>query len=144
MTERDGWVRVGDAALWKRGRGRRVEVDGVHVAVFKDATRWMALDDTCPHMGASLADGRLFGAELQCSWHEWRYDTTTGQCPVRPWAQVRVHAVEVRDGGVWVKLSGTERPDTDPDGSEGSDPEWLAWEPSRFFKRKPEGPTQGS
>ena len=103
-----GWVRVGDASLWRKKRGRAVEVDGRAVAVFWDGARWIALDDTCPHMGASLAAGWLDGTELQCSWHEWRYDVATGQCPRREWAKVRVYRVEVRDGGVWI-----ERPPAD-------------------------------
>ena len=52
-------MRVGDVARWVKGRGRQVDVAGVKVAVFWDGVRWMALADTCPHMGASLADGRL-------------------------------------------------------------------------------------
>lgn len=133
-----GWTRVGKAKLWKRGRGRRVEVDGAPVAVFYDGSRWSALDDTCPHMGASLADGRLFGGKLQCSWHEWRYDLATGRCPVRSWARVRVHEVAVRDGAVYVRLTLGEIARTPPD---DPDPEWLDWEPERFFRK---GPNQGS
>ena len=130
----DAWIRVGDAARWVKGRGRQVDVAGDKVAVFWDGNAWTAVDDTCPHMGASLADGRLFGSELQCSWHEWRYDRTTGQCPLRPWAKVRVHEVRVDDGGVWIKLSVPAQPP--PSGSEpDDDPEWLRWDPDRYFKK---------
>ena len=97
------WVRVGDAALWKYRLGRQVEVAGVKVAVFRDGDRFVAVSDTCPHMGASLADGRMEGGQIQCSWHEWRYDTVTGQCPFREWAKVRVYEVERRGDGVWVR-----------------------------------------
>jgi len=128
------WVRVGDVALWVKGRGRRVEVDGRPIAVFWDGTSWTALDDTCPHMGASLADGRLFGGELQCSWHEWRYDRTTGQCPLRPWARVNVHDVRIDAGGVWIKPA--EPPPEPPQAGEpDDDPEWLKWDPDRYFKK---------
>ena len=97
------WVRVGDAALWKYRRSRQVDVGGVKVAVFRDGDRWVAVADMCPHMGASLADGRLEGEQIQCSWHEWRYDVHTGQCPIREWAKVRVYSVERRGDGIWVK-----------------------------------------
>lgn len=130
MTGRD-WVRVGDAGSWVKGRGRRVEIDGAPIAVFWDGASWTALDDTCPHMGASLADGRLFGNELQCSWHEWRYDRTTGQCPVRPWARVRVYEVRSDAGGVWIKR-GAEGPP--PNNDPEDDPEWLNWDPARYFR----------
>ena len=129
------WIRVGDVALWVKGRGRKVDVSGRAVAVFWDGASWTALDDTCPHMGASLADGRLFGKELQCPWHEWRYDRATGQCPLRPWARVNVHDVKIEAGGVWVRCvppapapPGTKAPEVDP--------EWLNWDPERYFKKK--------
>jgi nitrite reductase (NADH) small subunit/3-phenylpropionate/trans-cinnamate dioxygenase ferredoxin subunit len=128
-----GWVRIGDAAQWVKGRGRRIEVGGQPIAVFWDGDGWTALDDTCPHMGASLADGRLFGSELQCSWHEWRYDRTTGQCPLRSWARVRVFPVRIEEGGVWI-----ERPEPPPPPASGEpedDPEWLGWDPERYFKK---------
>ena len=128
------WVRVGDAARFVVGRGRAVDVDGTAVAVFRTRDGWIALDDTCPHMGASLAAGRLSGNEVTCSWHEWRYDATTGQCPVRPWARVRVHEIKVEDGGVWVRRPGPAA--EPPKADEERDPEWLRWDPSRYFKRR--------
>jgi nitrite reductase/ring-hydroxylating ferredoxin subunit len=143
VTDHDGWVRVGDAPAFRPGRGRRVVVAGAPVAVFWDGDRWLALDDTCPHMGASLSDGRLFGAELQCSWHEWRYDVSTGLCPVRPWARVRVHEVVARDGGVWVRLAPPIPPSSSRPDAEDDDAEWLEWDPGRYFKT-PEGTDQGS
>jgi len=129
------WIRVGDVALWVKGRGRKVEIEGTPVAVFWDGSTWTALDDTCPHMGASLADGRLFGKELQCSWHEWRYDRTTGQCPLRPWARVHVHEVRIEAGGVWIKRAAPQ-PAPPETGEPEDDPEWLNWDPERYFKKK--------
>ena len=98
--------------------------------MFWDGASWTALDDTCL-MGASLADGRLFGGELQCSWHEWRYDRATGQC-LRPWARVRVHDVRVDAGGVWIKRPEAQPP---PTSESEDDPEWLGWDPARYFKK---------
>lgn len=136
MTDGRDWVRIGDAAAFPRGRGRQVVVLGAPVAVFRDGDRWIALDDTCPHMGASLADGRLLGPELQCSWHEWRYDVATGRCPARSWARVRVHDVEVRGDAVWVRLvPALEAPEPRPD-PEPDDPDWLRWDPDRYFKSR--------
>ena len=129
------WIRVGDVALWVKGRGRKVDVEGQPIAVFWDGATWTALDDTCPHMGASLADGRLFGGELQCSWHEWRYDRTTGQCPLRPWARVRIHEVRTDAGGVWIKRPEPVPPLPPSTGTE-DEPEWLGWDPERYFKKR--------
>ena len=130
---RDVWIRVGDASQWVKGRGRCIEREGLKIAVFWDGEAWTALDDTCPHMGASLADGRLFGGELQCSWHEWRYDRTTGQCPLRPWARVRVYPVRIDEGGVWIAWP---EPPPPPAGEPETDPDWLDWPTDRYFKKR--------
>ncbi|PJI47259.1 MAG: Rieske (2Fe-2S) protein [Pseudomonas sp.] len=39
-----------------------------------------AIDDRCPHAGASLFSGRLDGRWLQCPAHGLRFDLATG-CP---------------------------------------------------------------
>lgn len=39
-----------------------------------------AIDDSCPHAGASLFSGRLDGRWLQCPAHGLRFDLATG-CP---------------------------------------------------------------
>ena len=126
----DSWVRAGEIARWVKGRGRRVDVAGTAVAVFWDGTRFIAVADACPHMGASLADGHLVGSDLQCSWHEWRYDTTTGQCSLRAWAKVRVYETRVEGGALWIKA-----PDPEPPPPEEDEPEWLTWDPTRYFKK---------
>jgi 3-phenylpropionate/trans-cinnamate dioxygenase ferredoxin subunit len=37
-----------------------------------------AVEDTCPHRGASLTEGECEGAEVICPWHGARFDLTTG------------------------------------------------------------------
>ena len=38
-----------------------------------------ALDNKCPHMGGSLADGNLEGATLSCPRHGAKFDVRTGK-----------------------------------------------------------------
>lgn len=139
MSERGEWTAVGRADLWVEGRGRAVECGGVTVAVFRHKGRWIALDDKCPHMGASLAAGFVAGDEVQCSWHEWRYSIETGQCPLRPWAKVRVWEVKVEGGEVWLRAPEPESPPEPPRKEHEDEPEWLSWDPARYFKKKEGG-----
>lgn len=127
------WVRVGEAAQFAIGRGRAVVVDGAAIAVFRTRKRWIALDDRCPHMGASLAAGRLIGGQVQCSWHEWRYDVSTGRCPVRPWACVRVHDIKEEGGTVFIRRP---TPAPPPTSRGDEEPEWVRRHPAEFFKKK--------
>lgn len=65
------------------GCGKQVTVNGRKVAVFNVGGNYHAIDDTCTHRGASLAEGSLAGNEVTCPWHAARFDVTTGAnlCP---------------------------------------------------------------
>ena len=55
------------------GEGRAFAVSGRMVAVFfKDGT-YHAINDSCPHMGASLATGWVEDNQVTCPWHAWRF-----------------------------------------------------------------------
>ena len=65
-----------------------------------------AIDDTCSHEGASLADGWLEGCEIECPLHSSRFDLRTGAVDAPPARlPVRTHQVVVDDGVVNVVLS---------------------------------------
>lgn len=84
-------ARVGDIPV---GKGQAFEVNGRVVAVFNDNGTFRAMDDICPHMGASLSTGHLEDSEVTCPWHAWRFDTRNGQ-----WcdnAQLKVDTFELR------------------------------------------------
>ena len=55
------------------GSGTAFPVGDRMVAVFNDGGQYYAIDDCCPHQGASLADGQLEGGNVACSWHGWRF-----------------------------------------------------------------------
>ncbi len=43
-----------------------------------------ALRDACPHRGMPLSYGEFDGAQLECSYHGWRFDAHSGQCQLIP------------------------------------------------------------
>jgi 3-phenylpropionate/trans-cinnamate dioxygenase ferredoxin subunit len=80
------------------------------VAIFHtDDGEVFAVDDTCTHQEASLADGWLEGCEIECPLHASRFDLRTGQVDAPPAKKpIRTHRVEVIDGVVHVALSDVE------------------------------------
>lgn len=65
-----------------------------------------AIDDTCTHEEASLADGTLKGFCIECPYHSSTYDFRTGVPDAPPATKpVRRHDVSVVDGVVFVKLA---------------------------------------
>ena len=96
--------RVGRLEDFPDGRGRVVEVNGHSLAIFRRGERLQALDDTCPHRGASLAAGDVRGPLVYCPLHAWAFELESGGCAERPGAAVRAYRVHVEGGEVELEL----------------------------------------
>ena len=70
-------ARVGEIA---NGEAKAFEVGEHVVAVFLHEGDYYAIDDMCPHMGASLATGHFDTVQMNvaCPWHGWRFDVRDG------------------------------------------------------------------
>jgi len=60
------------------GQGAAYVVGEKVVGVFNDGGVYHAINDLCPHMGASLADGQLQDGVVACPWHGWRFRVSDG------------------------------------------------------------------
>ncbi len=90
-----------------RGEGLRIDTIEPPIAVFHtDDGDVFAIDDTCTHQDASLADGWLEGCEVECPLHASKFDLRTGKVDAPPAKRpVRVHQVTVTDNEIYVELS---------------------------------------
>lgn len=100
------------------GEGLRIdgpETQGVPIAVFHtEDGQFLAVDDTCTHQDASLADGWLEGCEVECPLHASRFDLLTGAVDAPPAKlAIRTHTVTLDDDTVFVTLS-SEAPNLPP------------------------------
>lgn len=89
------------------GEGLRITSVSPPIAVFlTEDGQVFALDDTCTHQEASLADGWVEDCWVECPLHASRFDLATGSVDAPPAkVGVRGHRVDVRDGQVVVTLS---------------------------------------
>lgn len=61
------------------GQGRCFPVNGTMVGVFLHQGEYFAINDFCPHMGASLSDGPVAeDGSVMCSWHAWCFSVKDG------------------------------------------------------------------
>lgn len=127
----DGFVRVGRIRDLRPGRGRQYRLDGKPVAVFRTEDGWLAIGDTCPHMGTSLSDGTVHGGAVECPWHHWRFDLTTGRSTERDWACVATYEVRVVDGELYLKPPAPPEPEPEP----AEDDDWSKYDPNLYLKR---------
>ncbi|MFC4076070.1 Rieske (2Fe-2S) protein [Salinithrix halophila] len=96
------WILVGPLDELQKSRVKLVRGDRYGIAVFFYENEVFAVDNRCPHMGFPLHKGALKDGILTCEWHHARFDIRSGGT-LDPWADdVQVHAVEVREGQVWV------------------------------------------
>jgi nitrite reductase (NADH) small subunit len=93
--------KVGDLA---EGEGKTVSVDGKEVAVFRTPEGFQAIDDFCPHMGASLSGGWVENGVVTCPWHAWRFRLADGAWADNPRIKIGCYAVRVRGDDVEVEV----------------------------------------
>jgi nitrite reductase (NADH) small subunit/3-phenylpropionate/trans-cinnamate dioxygenase ferredoxin subunit len=94
---------VGTVDEFEDNVGRAVPVDGRMVAVFRKGDQWHAIDDLCPHMGASLAEGFVEENTVTCPWHAWRFCIKDGTWEDNPRVKVDCFEVKVEDNEVFVR-----------------------------------------
>jgi len=71
-------VRIGNSKDIAPGQMRVFDVEGTKVNVANANGNLYAIDDTCTHMGCSLASGNLNGTTVTCPCHGSQFDVTSG------------------------------------------------------------------
>lgn len=98
------FARVARAGDIPEGQGRTFEVAGRLVAVFFDGQAYHAMDDLCPHMGASLGSGPFVDGVVTCPWHAWRFRACDGSWCDNEKLKVDVFDVRVVGDSIEVRV----------------------------------------
>lgn len=95
---------VGKVAEFEPGAKLVVSAGGRPVAVFRVGDDFYAINNVCPHKGASLCDGALDAERriIHCPWHQWGWHLDTGTLDAHPADAIRRYAVKVEAGDVVV------------------------------------------
>lgn len=97
MNDSDGFVTVARVGEIAPGKGITATVGDRLVAVFFADGEYHAIDDFCPHMGASLGAGEVEAGVVTCPWHAWRFRVCDGAWADNP--KIKVDRFEVRVAG---------------------------------------------
>lgn len=102
-----------------------VEIDGREIAVFNNDGDYRAYLNWCLHQGGPCCEGPLTGTYtasydrdtrqvdlrwhredeiLNCPWHGWEYDVTTGECLSRQHLKLPSYPVHVENGNIIVTV----------------------------------------
>ncbi len=97
-----------------RGESFRLDIDPPVSVFHTDDGEVFAIDDTCTHQDASLADGWLEDCWVECPLHASKFNLKTGAVDAPPARRpVRTHEVVIEDGVIHVRLS-TDAPNLPP------------------------------
>ena len=78
---------------------------GAHeIALFRDGETVRALENGCPHAGASLCSGYSDGKIVACPWHGWEFEIETGKGLSVEGVDAETFRVVIEEGVVKVEL----------------------------------------
>ncbi|WP_281663080.1 Rieske (2Fe-2S) protein [Paraburkholderia fungorum] len=86
------------------GQRKLAFINGRGVVLFNIDGTIRAIDDSCPHQGASVANGQLDGCVLSCPAHGLRFDLRTGCMPGASGLSLTTFPVRAVDGKLFVSL----------------------------------------
>jgi nitrite reductase/ring-hydroxylating ferredoxin subunit len=84
----------------------RAEVDGFAYAVFQVGDMYFVTADMCSHGPGLLSDGYVDGFDIECPFHQGRFDLRTG-VPTEPPCEIAVATWKpvVADDGIYIDRS---------------------------------------
>ena len=100
MPQSQPWQTVARLDDLPPGGSFLVEFAGHDVALFREGDEYYAIDDRCPHAGASLCGGSVEGGVVTCPWHYWSFHLCDGVWTGNPRIRTRTYAVRVVGGDI--------------------------------------------
>lgn len=114
------FVTVARVGQIPNGQGLSCIVGEKVIGVFNDNGVYSAINDFCPHMGASLAEGQLEDGVVACPWHGWRYRVQDGTWCDNP--RIKTDSYEIRVVGDEIQVRIPAEPARGPTASAGPRP----------------------
>lgn len=104
VSPKEGFVFIAKLEDLPQGKGYVFKVEDKTLAVFRIDDRCFAINNVCPHQGASLGKGTLKGFVVSCPWHHQQFDIRSGFGPDGGGYCVVNYDVLVDKGNVFVCL----------------------------------------
>ena len=104
MSEFQTVAKAGDIP---EGQGRCFPVNGTMVGVFLHNGEYFAINDFCPHMGASLSESPVAeDGSVMCSWHAWCFSIKDGTWLDNSASGIKTptYPIQVVDGEIQVSV----------------------------------------
>lgn len=104
-SSQDRFVTVAKVGAIPEGAGASFAVGNRMIAVFRHKGSFVAVNDVCPHMGASLGAGHLDEeGVVTCPWHAWRFDVCNGNWRDNPSLKIETYETRLVGDDVQVRV----------------------------------------
>lgn len=82
-TERDDFGPLCTLGQIRKGEGRHARPTGGRwrnkaMAVFEENGQYYVTNFICPHSGGPISEAKLEDGVIECPWHGWKFDASTG------------------------------------------------------------------
>ena len=84
-----------------------VEAGGKTICIVRLSEGYYAVNDICPHQGASLSGGYCSEGHIVCPWHHYSFNLKNGRQYGGGGDYVMTYPVEIREDGIYVGLEKT-------------------------------------
>ncbi len=103
----EDFVKVADTKDIQPSQMKEVEVNGQNICVANVDGKYYAIGSICTHEGGPLADGTLEGYEVECPWHNSKFDVRTGEVISPPASEPEpAYEVKVDGNSILIKTQG--------------------------------------
>src|ERR671918_1763664 len=103
----EDFVKVANAKDVPPSQMKEVEVNGESICVANVEGKYYAIGSICTHEGGPLADGTLEGYEVECPWHNSKFDVRTGEVTSPPASEPEpAYEVKVDGNNILIKTQG--------------------------------------
>jgi len=103
----EDFVKVANAKDIQPSQMKEVEVNGENICVANVEGKYYAIGSICTHEGGPLADGTLEGYEVECPWHNSKFDIRTGEVRSPPASEPEpTYEIKVDGNSILIKTQG--------------------------------------
>ena len=104
---REDFVKVADTKDIQPSHMKEVQLDGENICLANVEGKYYAIGNVCTHEGGPLADGTLEDYEVECPWHNSKFDVRTGEVIDPPASEPEpTYQVKVDGNNILIKKAG--------------------------------------
>ena len=98
------FVRVAETKDIQSSQMKELQINGEDVCIANVDGKYYAIGNVCTHEGGPLADGILEGYEVECPWHQSKFDVRTGEVTNPPASESEpTYEIKVDGNSILVK-----------------------------------------